>query len=126
MLDIVIRAFLSLWCPGEARAKLTARSAGALLLVILLLAGSTVSAEAVKKIKGPIVITSEKLTADNQAHTTLFEKAVTARTREIVLYANSMLVYSDAKTGDVTRIDAKGDVRLVRNKRVVTSSEATY
>jgi lipopolysaccharide export system protein LptA len=95
-------------------------------LIFLLLTGGAVSAEAVKKIKGPIVITSEKLTADNQAHTTLFENSVVARTKDIVLYANSMLVHSDKNSGDVNRIDARGDVRLVRDKRVVTSNEATY
>ena len=94
--------------------------------MFFLLTGSTVSAEAVKKIEGPIVITSEKMTADNQAHTTLFERSVVARTKDMVLYANSMLVYSDKDSGDVTRIDATGDVRMIRNKGVVTSTDATY
>jgi len=96
------------------------------LLIFFLLTAGTVFAEAAKKIKGPIVITSEKLTADNQAHTTLFEHSVVARTKDMVLYANSMLVYSDKNSGDVTRINATGDVRLIRDKRVVTSKEATY
>ena len=94
--------------------------------MFFLLTANTVSAEAVEKIKGPIVITSEKMTADNQAHITLFERSVVARTKDMVLYANSMLVYSDKDSGDVTRINATGDVRLIRDKQVVTSKEATY
>ena len=75
--------------------------------------------------KGPIVINSTSLTADNKAHTALFEGSVTARTDNGTISSDSMLV-SYAEGGNVTRIDAKGHVRLVRGDRVITSEEATY
>jgi lipopolysaccharide export system protein LptA len=96
------------------------------IFIYSMLIGNALSDEAVKKIKGPIVITSEKLTADNQAHTALFERSVVARNAETVLYADKMLVYSDKESGDVTKIDAKGAVKMIKNKRVITSQEATY
>ena len=97
-----------------------------IFFIFSILIGNALSAEAVKKIKGPIVITSEKLTADNQAHTALFERSVVARTEETILYADRMLVYSDKDSGDVTKIDATGAVKMIKDKRVITSREATY
>ena len=97
------------------------------LLVFFFMTAGIVSAESeVKRIKGPIVITSEKLTADNAAHTALFERSVVARTKEMTVHADKMLVYSDKDSGDVTRIDASGNVQLVKGNRVVTSQEAVY
>ena len=97
------------------------------LLVSFLVTAGIVSAESeVKGIKGPIVITSENLTADNTAHTALFERSVVARTKEMTVYADKMLVYSDKDSGDVTRIEASGNVRLIKGNRIVTSRDATY
>lgn len=79
-----------------------------------------------KKIKGPIVITSQMLTADNKARTALFEHSVVARTPDITLYADKMLVYYAKDTGNVTRIDAEGKVKVIKENRIITSSEATY
>jgi lipopolysaccharide export system protein LptA len=99
-----------------------------LIFIFPMLIGNAVSAEAVKKVigQGPIVITSEKMTADNQANTALFERSVVARNAGTILYADRMLVYSDKGSGDVTRIDATGEVKMIKEKRVITSKEATY
>jgi lipopolysaccharide export system protein LptA len=91
-----------------------------------LLSTNVFSAEEAQKIKGPIIITSEMLTADNQTHTALFEHTVVARTTDMTIYANKMLVHYDKDTGNVTRIDAEGDVKLIKDNRVITSKEATY
>jgi len=75
--------------------------------------------------KGPITITSSTLTADNRAHTALFEGSVIAKTESSVMQADKMLVhYTDA--GKVTTIEVTGHVRLVKGERVITSDEATY
>jgi lipopolysaccharide export system protein LptA len=99
-----------------------------LLSVFLLLATNVlaVAENAPKQIKGPITITSEMLTADNQAHTALFEQSVIARTTDMTMYADRMLVYYDEGTGDVTRIDASGTVKVIKGNRVITSREAVY
>jgi len=96
------------------------------LSVFLLLATNILAENATKKIKGPITITSEMLTADNQARTALFEKSVIARTISMTMYADRMLVYYDKETGNVTRIDASGTVKVVTGNRVITSQEAMY
>jgi lipopolysaccharide export system protein LptA len=99
---------------------------GSLLVSFLVTAGIVLAESGVKRIKGPIVITSEKLTADNTAHTALFERSVVARTKEMTIYANKMLVSSDKDSGAVTRIDSSGSVQLIKGNRVVTSQEAVY
>lgn len=75
--------------------------------------------------KGPITITSSTMTADNKAHTALFEGSVMAKTETTIIYADKMLVYyTDA--GKVTRIEASGHVKLLKGERVITSDEATF
>jgi len=92
----------------------------------LLLSANVFSVEKAERIKGPITITSERLTADNQAHTALFESSVIAKTTDMTIYADRMLVYYDKDTGSVKKIDAVGGVKLIRENRVITSKEATY
>jgi lipopolysaccharide export system protein LptA len=75
--------------------------------------------------KGPIVITSSTLNADNKAHTALFEGSVTAKTETMTIYADRMLVYS-SEGGKITKIEAAGHVKLIKGERVITSEEATY
>lgn len=78
------------------------------------------------KVKGPVTVTSETLTADNQAHTALFEKNVTAKTTDMTMYADWMLVHYTDPGGDITRIESKGNVRVQREDKVMTSQAATY
>jgi len=99
---------------------------GSLLIFFLMTAGIVSAESEIKRIKGPIVITSEKLTADNTAHTALFERSVVARTKEMTVHADKMLVYSNKDSGEVTRIDASGNVQLIKGNRVVTSQKASY
>lgn len=96
------------------------------LIIFFLLSTSVFSAEESKKIKGPIIITSDRLTVDNQAHTAFFEQSVVARTKDFTIYADKMLVYYDKNTGNVTRIDVAGGVKVIKENRVITSQEATY
>lgn len=106
-----ITDFCRLWC---------------LLAVFLFIATDIRAESSAKKIKGPITITSEMLTADNQARTALFEQSVIARTTDMTMYADKMLVYYDKDTGNVTRIDAGGAVKVVRGDRIITAQEAVY
>jgi lipopolysaccharide export system protein LptA len=96
------------------------------LIIFLLLSLNAFSAEKAERIKGPIIITSEILTADNQTHTALFENSVVARTTDMTIYADRMLVYYNKDTGNVIRINAEGNVKLIKENRVITSKEATY
>jgi lipopolysaccharide export system protein LptA len=97
-----------------------------ILFIALFLSVNGFSAEQTKKIKGPIVITSERLTADNKARTALFENSVVARTTDVTIYGDRMLVYYEKDTGNVTKIDVTGKVKVIKENRVITSHEAIY
>lgn len=97
-----------------------------LLCGMILLSGSPASSEEKPaELKGPITITSSKLTADNKAHTALFEGSVVARTESMTLYSDRMLVFS-SEEGKITKIEAAGHVKLIKGERVITSDEAIY
>ena len=96
------------------------------LSLFLLLSANVFSAEKAQRIQGPITITSEMLTADNKAHTALFENSVVARTTDMTIYSDKMLVYYNENTGNITKIEAKDNVKLIKATRVIASKEATY
>ncbi len=87
-----------------------------------------VFAQEKKAAKEPTIITSEILTADNKAKTALFEKSVVAKKGEMTLFADKMLVYYSEEKGssNIKKIDAEGNVKLIKGDRVVTSKFATY
>ncbi len=73
----------------------------------------------------PVEITAERLTADNKAHTAVFEGSVVARQGEVTLYADWMKVFYSG-SGDVREIRARGNVKLTKGGREITSEEAVY
>lgn len=75
--------------------------------------------------KGPIVITSTTFTADNKARTAIFEGSVTARSENMILHSDRMVVFY-TETGKITRIEAEGNIKLVKGDRVITSNLAIY
>lgn len=75
--------------------------------------------------KGPIVITSLTMTADNRANSALFEGSVVASTDNMKIFSDRMLVYYD-ETGKVTKIESDGHVKLLRGERIITSETAVY
>lgn len=95
-------------------------------LIASLIFTSVSAEEKAQQLKGPIVITSETLTVDNEAHTALFENSVVARTTETTLNADKMLVHYNSETGDITQIDADGNIKLTKGARAIVSKKATY
>ncbi|MDI6801073.1 MAG: LptA/OstA family protein [Thermodesulfovibrionales bacterium] len=81
-----------------------------------------------KPSKEPTIITSQTLTADNKAKTALFEGAVVAKKGDMTLFADKMMVYYSEEKGssNIKKIDAEGNVKLLKGERVVTSKFATY
>ncbi|HSW64193.1 MAG TPA: LptA/OstA family protein [Dissulfurispiraceae bacterium] len=117
------------------------------LAACLVLAANASAADARKSAGSePLIITSLSLLADNTAKTATFVGNVVARKGESTLYADKMIVYSrkdadqnkdeagkakpaaeqDKDKGDIEKIEADGNVRLVKGTRVITSKFATY
>jgi len=75
--------------------------------------------------KGPITITAASLSADSKARRAVFEGNVAAKSEEMTMHSDRMVVlYSEE--GGVEKIEAAGSVRLVKGDRVVTSGKAEY
>ncbi|HKN19561.1 MAG TPA: LptA/OstA family protein [Dissulfurispiraceae bacterium] len=81
-----------------------------------------------KNVKEPTVITAQKMTTDQKAQTALFEGNVVSKKGDRTMYADQMLVhYSEEKgSSNIKQIDAEGNVKLIRGDRVVTSKFAVY
>lgn len=104
---------------------------GIILLILMPLSNifseEQTSKEDVKsKIKGPIVIKSDRLIADNRSNTALFEGSVVANTPDITMYSDKMLVYYERKTGNIKKIESEGNVRVIKDDRVIVSQKAVY
>jgi lipopolysaccharide export system protein LptA len=93
-----------------------------LLSIIFIL--SVVPAHAVKG--DSIVITSQKLTADNKRNIAVFEGLVVAKTKDIFIYSDRMEVVYDNTKGRIKKIRAVGDVRVHNKNRAIFSEEAVY
>lgn len=99
----------------------------AVLMAVLGTGSGSPAAETPKpRVKGPITVTSETLTTDNKAHTALFEKNVVAKTSDMALSADRMLIFYREDGGEVTKIEATGNVRLFKDGRAITAQNATY
>lgn len=96
------------------------------LSLLLLLGGNSLAETSRASVKGPITVTSESLTTDNKAHTALFEKNVLVRTPDMTMAADKMLIFYKEDGGEVTKIEATGNVRLVKESRAITAQNATY
>lgn len=99
-----------------------------LTAALLLFYSSVLFAHEKKDEREATIITSEILTADNKANTAFFERSVIARKGDMTLFADKMMVYySEEKGGsNIKKIDAEGNVKLIKGERVVTSKNATY
>jgi lipopolysaccharide export system protein LptA len=76
-------------------------------------------------LNGPVVITSSTLSADSANNIAVFEGSVVASTDDLTLHSDRMTVFYSAD-GDIEKIDALGNIKLVRGERVLTSKKATY
>jgi len=79
-----------------------------------------------KKGGGPIIITSETLTADNKNSTAIFEGAVVAKTDDVTMRSDKMTVFYDNTKNKVTKIHALGHVTVNKEERALFSEEAIY
>lgn len=76
----------------------------------------------------PLIITSDTLTADNKSKTALFEGSVVAKKGDMMMFADKMLVYytDDKGQSNVKKIEADGNVKVIRSDKVIMSKSAVY
>ncbi|MEN8264358.1 MAG: lipopolysaccharide transport periplasmic protein LptA, partial [Nitrospirota bacterium] len=76
--------------------------------------------------KSQIIISSETLTADNKNNTAVFEGKVVAKTDDITMYSDKMIVSYDSKDSKIIKIHALGNVKVNNEERALFSKEAIY
>lgn len=74
----------------------------------------------------PITIKSNELTADNKGKTAVFTGKVVAKQGDISIYADKITVNYADKKGDVEKIEASGNVRIVQQNKIGTAAQAVY
>ncbi len=78
-----------------------------------------------KKPSGPITITADSLQADSKAGRALFQGHVVAKSSDMTLYADKMLVLYGSQ-GGIDEIDAEGGIKLIKAGKIITSDKARY
>ena len=73
----------------------------------------------------PTTIKSNQMLADNKGKTALFSGDVVTKQGDITIYSERMTInYGDK--GDVEKVEADGNVRIVQENRIGTASHAVY
>ena len=65
----------------------------------------------------PITIKSNDLAADNKGKTAVFSGKVVAKQGDVTIFCDRMTVYYGTTQGDVDKIEADGNVRIVQENR---------
>jgi lipopolysaccharide export system protein LptA len=74
----------------------------------------------------PIVIKSNELQADTKARTATFIGKVVAKQADITILTDRLVVRYAEKGGDVEKVEAFGNVRIVQENRIGTAQHAVY
>jgi len=74
----------------------------------------------------PISIKSNELITDGKGRTATFIGKVVAKQNDMTIYADKLVVYNAEQGGDVDKVEAFGNVRIVQQNRIGTSGRAVY
>lgn len=74
----------------------------------------------------PITIKSNELSTDSKSRTATFTGKVVARQGDLTIYSDKLVVYYKASGGDLDRVEASGNVRVVQGDRLATAREGVY
>ncbi len=74
----------------------------------------------------PINIKSNELYTDSNARTATFIGKVVAKQNDITIYADKLVIHYPEEGGQVDRVEAIGNVRIVQLNRLGTGGRAVY
>jgi len=74
----------------------------------------------------PITIKSNELSADNKGKTAIFTGKVVAKQGDVTIYADKVTVNYGEKKGEVDKIAADGNVRIIQENRTGIAAHALY
>jgi lipopolysaccharide export system protein LptA len=74
----------------------------------------------------PITIKSNEMTADNKGKTAIFSGKVVAKQGDITIFSDKLFVSYADKNGEVEKVEALGNVRIVQQNRTGFADQAVY
>lgn len=94
-------------------------------------AGAAPSALSTTSSKEPVEITADRLEADDVAKSLVFIGNAVAKQGDVTINSDRLTIYYASKNtaaqgGDIDRIVAEGNVRIVQQNRVATGNRAEY
>ena len=100
----------------------------AAIIIFLSITLCCTSLYAAEKIRSgqPISIKSNELVTDSKGRTATFIGKVQAKQGDITIFADKLVVYYSEKGGEVDRVEAFGNVRIVQLNRIGTAGHAVY
>jgi lipopolysaccharide export system protein LptA len=96
---------------------------------MLLLAGTVIAAPPPLPAAGsrePVEISADRLEADDLAKTLVFIGNAVAKQGEVTISGDRLTIHYPPEGGDVERIVAEGNVRIVQGERVATGHRGEY
>jgi lipopolysaccharide export system protein LptA len=99
-----------------------------LTISILVLSDKPLQAQqkALESQKAPTVITSESLTINKKENRAFFKGSVVAKREDMVVFADTMLVYYDETGSRIKRLEADGNVKVIKGEKTIISQKAVY
>jgi len=74
----------------------------------------------------PITVKSNEMTADNKGKTAVFSGKVVAKQGDITIFSDKLVVSYADKSGDVEKVEALGNVRIVQQNKTGFAEQAVY
>jgi lipopolysaccharide export system protein LptA len=102
------------------------RSSPLLLAALFLIAAAPDPAALEKGKREPIVVTSDRMEADELGNTVTFIGGVTLKKENMTLTSDHLVVYYDAVNKGVREIEAQGNVVVRQEGRVALANKAVY
>jgi lipopolysaccharide export system protein LptA len=102
------------------------RNSPLLLAALFLIAAAPGPAALEKGKREPIVVTSDRMEADELGNTVTFIGGVTLKKENMTLTTDHLVVYYDAVNKGVREIEAQGNVVVRQEGRVALANKAVY
>lgn len=102
------------------------RILGLAIFFTLLFIFSTPSLSHAIEEKKPIIITSDSLTINKKNNQALFSGRVVAKKDDLTIFADTMLVFYDESGSKVEKIEATGNIKVLKDTKTILSEKAVY
>jgi len=97
-----------------------------LALSLFLIAATSGNARPGKNTREPLVITSNRMHAEKLGDKVTFTEKVTLKKEGMTLLSDVMIVYYNAGSKDISKVEAHGNVAVRKDGRVAHSNDALY